>query len=45
MRRKSILAIVLGMSLLLSTPVMADVPDINLASMSFIANTYNVISI
>lgn len=34
MRRKSILAIVLGMSLLLSTPVMADVPDINLASMS-----------
>ena len=32
--KKSILAIGLGMSLLLSTPVMADVPDIDLASMS-----------
>ena len=32
--KKSILAIGLGMSLLLSTPIMADVPDIDLASMS-----------
>lgn len=32
--KKSILAIGLGMSLLLTTPVIADVPDIDLASMS-----------
>lgn len=34
MRRKSILGIALGMCLVVATPVMAEAPDIDLASMS-----------
>ena len=34
MRRKSILGIALGMCMAVATPVMAEAPDIDLASMS-----------